>query len=153
MKFFLGWKGVSSSLHPPLNPYTSSPPRSRSPTVHHPPPPAFNPALHLPCSIASSTAACVQLLGWSLKNEGNRAQRAVWNPLASEGISVSLWEPYWLPSFIIIPPPFPSSGSGTDHPFGFSLPSCPFCPPFYFFLSYIYIYLFAVYIPLCGFSS
>lgn len=99
------------------------------------------PVLFLPRSVPAFRLVRVRF------GSRGREQRAVWNPLACWGISVSLWEPYWLPSFIIIPPPLAPSVSGTDHAFSFSpvllafIPSSPclfFCFVFscYFYPSF-----------------
>lgn len=72
-----------------------------------------------PRSVRTSIAPCLE----------GRERRAAWNPLASWGISVLRWEPYWLPSFIIIPPPLPPSGSCTNHALFLSL-SPAFYPVF-----------------------
>lgn len=127
---------VSCSLSPlfhlpflslyPLNPSTSARRRSHSPSLYNVFAAsclAFNltpHSLQYPLLHRSVFAvAGVRLRsGWGGREDG-REKRAVWNPLASWGISVSLWEPYWLPSFIIIPPPLPPPGSCTNHAFSF----------------------------------
>lgn len=158
---------------PPLNPHTSSLCRFQHPplssTTRHlflvaPPRLAFNLTLHFPPAVSLPPLLPVCSRG---EEEGERKkERAVWNPLSSWGISVSLWEPYWLPSFIIIPPPLPPSGSCTNHAFSFTrfflpfLPSLPLYIAFFFvcvggfipqfvciLLSFIIFFYFTLYLP------
>lgn len=80
----------------------------------------WNPLLSCPASLSScSLLALLSLPVYSRRGSGRggrgerrrrrmrRVRSAVWNTLAGEGISVSLWEPYWSPSFMIIPPSVP----------------------------------------------
>lgn len=142
------------SAYPPPNPHTSSLCGSYFPSFHNTPTasslPCFNLTPHFPRSIHSSIAPCLQWKGVRFrKGKEGREKRAVWNPLASLGISVSLWEPYWLPSFIIIPPPLPPSGSCTNHAFSFSCFLLPFIPPVssFPFLSFLFFFFFCYFLP------
>lgn len=106
--------------------------------------PVISPTLSPYCSFLARSLLSVVRVRFGSRG---REQRAVWNPLACWGISVSLWEPYWLPSFIIIPPPLAPSVSGTDHAFSFSpvllafIPSSP-CLFLFCFFRAIFIHLF-----------
>lgn len=146
------------SLYPP-NPSTSARRGSHSPSLHNVFASsclAFNLTPHSPqyplLHRSVFAVAGVRLRrggGERMGREDGREKRAIWNPLASWGISVSLWEPYWLPSFIIIPPPLPPSGSCTNHAFSFFLAfSCPLSPLCLFSLAFFI----AIFIPLFVFA-
>lgn len=141
------------SLYPP-NPSTSARRRSHSPSLHNVFASrcrAFNLTPHSP-QYPLLHRSVFAVAGVRLRRGGGedgREKRAVWNPLASWGISVSLWEPYWLPSFIIIPPPLPPSGSCTNHAFSFFSLSPALYP---LSASFPLLFFMAIFIPLFVFA-
>lgn len=92
---------------PPLNLCTASSIHSVSPII----------SSHS-CPTVSSLSTCS--IFSVERGEERRERGTAWNTLASEGISVSLWEPYWLPSFMTIPPSLPPFCSCTNLAFSFS---------------------------------